>query len=129
MGDKPAEDKAKPEEMFAWAEPPAAPKRAGGGGRTVSPSWLAIANLLKEHVDTWAKISEHDSLSKANNHAMRIRTGKAKAFNPPRYFEAVARQLDTEEGQPELFAVFARYHGEPPAAPVAPVAQQETVNA
>lgn len=120
MSDTAANQKAAPEDMFAWAEPPAAPKRAGGGGRTVSPSWVAIANLLKEHVDVWAKVSEHDSLSKANNHAVRIRTGKSKAFLPARYFEAVARQVATDEGEPEVFAVFARYHGQPESTEESP---------
>ncbi|MFI0912531.1 hypothetical protein [Streptomyces abikoensis] len=67
-----------------------------------------IADELRNHQGDWARVAEYDSPGTATMTAIRIRTGKSRAFQPAGAFEAQARTGEDRRGY-----VWARYVGEP----------------
>lgn len=98
---------AEPENVFEWAEPPAAPEQTRRG-RGVSDYWQKVADALKTNTGQWAKVAEHSGetgKNKASNFATRIRTGSSRAFEKDMY-EVAPRELPSGG-----WGVFARHTG------------------
>lgn len=94
------------ESELTWEEPPEAERNPSGGAQ-VSEEWKAVAELLAQNPQQWARIAQAEKFPQASALAHRINKGRSRAFEPAGAYEAEARRDGNGGG-----FVWARYLGE-----------------
>lgn len=92
-------------DQVTWETPP--PPLPSTGGAAVSEEWLAVAQLLQDNAQQWARVAEAEKHAQASALAHRINKGGNRAFEPAGAFEGQARKNADGSG-----TVWARYVGE-----------------